>query len=746
MNRGRTRSKGIPKNKTTFVLIIVFTLLIAYLALFGYHSDFLNLKGAGEMRFGIDIRGGVDVAFSPKDLDRKPTVDELEAARTVIELRLDSSNILDRDVTIDSQNGYIFVRFPWKTGETDFDPAKAIAELGSVAHLTFRDPDGKIVLEGKDVAGKTSASADPNNPGTYMVQMKLNAEGTKSFSEATSRLAPSRQPIYIYMDDTEVSAPRVQSAITTGDCVISSIATAEEAILLSNQINSGALPFSLHTENYSAISPTLGSNALQLMLEAGILAFLLICIGLVLYYRLSGVVAVISLILQVAGQLIMLCWPQFTVTLPGIAGIILAIGMAVDANIIASERIREELRAGKAIPAAVASGFKQSFSSIFDGNVTVLIVSVIMMALGSGAILSFAYTLLFGIIMNFVAGVFVTRLLTMSVITLGFVKSPTMFMSKKSLERKEVKVFPFFQKRRLYFYISGGIAALGIVMLLINGVKFDIQFTGGSIVKYDINDTVAIDPDDAAEVASQGLSQPISAQVTTDYVTQNKKLIVSMAGNEGITNEELEQITAALVAAYPDQEFVVSETNNVAPFFGKQFLRNGMLSLLLSAALIMLYVWFSFRKIHGLAAGTMALLSLLHDLLVVFFVFVIFNIPLGDSFIAVALTILGYSINDTIVIYDRIRENRTLDAEMPIDQLIDKSISQSFTRSLITNLAVFTSVLLVFLFATGYGLDSIRSFALPMTIGTISGCYSTICIAGPLLAMWELRKQKKQSA
>ena len=740
MNTSKRHTKG----KTTFLLILVFTLLISYIAFFGIHTPSFTLRGAGDMRFGIDIRGGVDVAFSPKDLDRLPTGDELEAARAVIETRLDQNNILDRDVTLDKQNGYIFVRFPWKTGETDFDPAAAIAELGSMAHLTFKDPDGAIVLEGKNVARSTTWERDPQKPTSYLVNLELDAAGAKSFNEATARLVG--QHITIYMDDTVISSPRVMSAITGNKCVISDIATQEEARLLSNQINSGALPFSLHTENYSAISPSLGSNALELMLMAGIAAFVLICIGLVAYYRLSGLVAVCSLFLQVAGQLILLCWPQFTVTLPGIAGIILSIGMAVDANIISAERIREELRTGKPIRQAVNTGFKQSFSSIFDGNITVLIVAVIMMALGSGAILSFAYTLLFGIIMNFVAGVYVTRALTKSLVAMGVAHSPTQFMSAKALAKKEVRIFPFYEKRRVYYLISGAVAVLGIVMLLVNGVHFDIQFTGGSIVKYDIADAVPLDPEDAGNVVSAVLDEPLSAQVTTDYVTQNKKLILSMAGNEGISNEELASVTQALSAAYPDQSFTLSETNNVAPFFGKHFLQNGILALLLSAILIMLYVWFSFRKIHGLAAGSMALLALLHDLLVVFFVFVIFQIPIGDSFIAVALTILGYSINDTIVIYDRIRENRRLDQKLPIHQLINKSISQSFTRSLNTNLAVFASVMMVFLFATGYGLDSIRSFALPMTIGTISGCYSTVCIAGPLLAMWEKRKAGEKNA
>ncbi len=733
----------IAKKKATFFVVLCFTLLLSYVSFFGLEIGETGIMGASDMRFGIDIRGGVDAAFAPKDLDHAPTATELDAARDVIETRLNSLNILDRDVTVDYQSGYIFVRFPWKTGETDFDPDKAIAELGSMAHLTFRDPDGNIVLEGKDVDsttwGRDTSSASSIG---FVVDLKLKPEGRASFHEATKRLIGKQ--ISIYMDDILISSPVVQQEIDSEECVINHIGTEAEARTLSNQINSGALPFALTTQNYSAISPELGSNALEVMVTAGIIAFILICVGLIAYYRLSGVIAVISLLLQVAGQLLMLIWPQFTITLPGIAGIILAIGMGVDANIIESERIREELRTGKPIAKGIAAGFKRAFSSVFDGNITVLIVAFIMLIFGSGAMLSFAYTLLFGIVMNFIGGVTATRLMTTSIVQFPAFAKPSRFMSRKALEKKDVKVYPFFEKRRVYFLISALIFLFGAVMVVVNGVQLDIQFKGGTIVKYEMSETIDLAADAAANIAEGALTDRlVNAQITTDYITGTKRLVLTTAGSESLGNEQIAAITGALQAAYPDQEFALSETNNVAPFFSQKFLRNGITAVVLSALLIILYVWFSFRKIHGLSAGVMALVSLLHDVLVVFCTFVVFRIPIGDSFIAVALTILGYSINDTIVIYDRIRENAQLNRSMPVEQLVNKSISQSFTRSLNTNLAVFASVAIVFFFAAGNGLESIRTFALPMAIGTISGCYSTVCIAGPLWTMWQKRKEKQ---
>ncbi len=728
------------KNKATFWLVLLFTLLISYLGFFGVDLGDFHVRGASEMRFGIDIRGGVDAAFAPKDLDRKPTAAELDAARNIIEMRLNQQNILDRDVTVDNENGYIFVRFPWKADEADFNPDQAIAELGSMAHLTFKDPEGNIVLEGKQVVNATALQDTQHVPSTFLVNLKLTPEGRASFAEATARLVG--QQIAIYMDDTLISSPRVKQAIDSEECSITDITTSKSAKTLADQINAGALPFSLITRNYSAISPSLGSTALEVMVMAGLVAFALIGRFLMLRYRLSGIVASIALLLQVAGQLVMLIWPQITVTLPGIAGIILSIGMGVDANIIISERIREELRSGKPVKPAVRSGFKRAFSSVFDGNITVLIVAFIMMIFGSGAMLSFAYTLLFGIVMNFLAGVVATRMMTLSLIQNPKLCKTRYFLSDRLMAVKDAKIFPFFRKRRIFFMVSACIMALGMVMVFTNGVHLDIAFQGGTIAKYNISETATMDPDDAGAIAEEALEgRLVTAQITTDYATQEKKLVLNLAGGDSLTNEQMQAMTEALQKAYPEHDLSLSESNNVAPFFSQMFLRNGVIAITLSALLIIAYVWFSFRKIHGLSAGVMALLSLLHDVLVVFFTFVVFRIPIGDSFIAVALTILGYSINDTIVIYDRIRENALLDPSMPVEDLMDKSVSQSFTRSLITNLAVLTSMLLVFAFAAANGLESIRAFALPMTIGTVSGCYSTVFIAGPAWSMWQRHKQ-----
>ena len=372
-------------------------------------TDLINLYSMSEIRFGIDIRGGVEAVFAPKNYTGTPTSDQLDSARSVLEIRMDNLQILDREITVDKTKGRIIVRFPWKSSESSFNPEEALKELGEMALLTFKDPDGKIILEGADVKeSKAGYNPENNQP---IVTLELNADGAAKFSEATGRLAPSSGKISIYMDTTLISDPQVKQQITGGSAYIENIGTIEEAIALAEKINAGALPFALEAINSSSISPTMGQDALQVMLIAGLVAFALICLFMLTYYRLPGFVACWSLLGQVVGILLAISIPQQTLTLQGIAGIILSIGMGVDANVIISERIKEELRTGASLQTALNNGFTRAFSSVLDGNVTVAIAAIVLMIFGSGSMLSFGYSLLVGVILNGLTGVTASRLM-----------------------------------------------------------------------------------------------------------------------------------------------------------------------------------------------------------------------------------------------------------------------------------------------------------------------------------------------
>ncbi len=440
--------------KPVFFIVAVCIAVFTFVTFYGISSQFGDekttyIKGAEDIRWGIDIRGGVDVTFAPPE-GYNATQAEMDAAKSVIEQRLVSLNITDNELYVDYGNDRIIVRFPWKSDEADFNPEEAVKELGETARLTFREgyetdelgvytgiTEETVILEGKDVS-KAEALYNSEEK-KYFVSLELTSEGASKFSEATARLV--NQTISIWMDEVCISYPTVNSHITDGSARITGTFTAEEVTTLANKINSGALPFKLETSSLNVISPTLGTGARNSMVLSGIIAFILIAIYITIMYRLPGFVAVISLIGQVAGSVAAISgffpvFPSFTLTIPGIAGIILAIGIGVDANIITAERIKEELRKGKSLEGSIALGYKRAFSAIFDGNITVIIVAMILMgAFGTpdslfskllypiffmfgpstaGAIYSFGFTLMVGVILNFVFGVTCSRLMISS--------------------------------------------------------------------------------------------------------------------------------------------------------------------------------------------------------------------------------------------------------------------------------------------------------------------------------------------
>lgn len=455
------------------IVILVFTVLsfTGISTTYGDKTD-IYIKGANDIRWGIDIRGGVDVTFTPPE-DVDPTEAQMNAVAEVMRQRLVSLNITDYEVYTDVQHGRVIVRFPWKEGEADFDPAAAIQELGDTAVLTFRegneiDETGKpsgvtetVQLEGKNV---TQAQAlygpiSENGSNQFYVSLELDEEGAALFGDLTTRMHESGGGISIWMDDEMISYATVNEAITDGKAIISGNFTQESATALANKINAGALPFKLNTETYSTITPTLGEGALEAMLISGIIAFVLICIYMILLYRLPGFVAVLALTGHVGGMIAAISGfipgiNSFTLTIPGIAGIILSIGMGVDANVITAERIKEEIRGGKSIDGAIDSGFKRAFTAIFDGNITVIIVAIILMgAFGApssffaqifswlffafgpstqGTIYSFGYTLIVGVILNFLFSVLSARLMIKSLARFKCFRKPWLYGGAKN--------------------------------------------------------------------------------------------------------------------------------------------------------------------------------------------------------------------------------------------------------------------------------------------------------------------------
>lgn len=443
--------------KPVFFIVFLLILGFSYTAIFGVKYQYGDIaktyiKDVSDIRLGIDIQGGVDVTFTPAD-GVDATDEQLDSVKEVMKVRLASLGITDSNVYVDSNNDRVIVRFPWQSSESNFDPEAAVKELGGTAMLTFREgsettvdetgetvPTGALILSGEDVASATAGYQQKDTGEIeYVVSLKLNPSGTDKFAEATGRLYTDKGVISIWMDNNLISAPTVNAHITNGEAIISgSFETYEDAESLANKINSGSLPFSLTTSSFSTISPTLGSGALDAMILGGLIAFGFIALYMIVLYRLPGFVAVIALTGQVTCTLAAVSgyfsfMNSSTLTIPGIAGIILSIGMGVDANIITGERIKEELRSGKKLNTALESGYKRAFSAIFDGNLTVILIAIILMgAFGvpdslfakmlsfifrwfgtttEGTIYSFGYTLMVGAILNFVMGVWASKLM-----------------------------------------------------------------------------------------------------------------------------------------------------------------------------------------------------------------------------------------------------------------------------------------------------------------------------------------------
>ena len=756
------------------ILIVLFSLTAIFGVSYTY-GDTKNVyvKGASDIRFGIDIRGGVDVTFMPAD-DVEATDAQMTAAKTVIEDRLVGLGITDYESYVDNNKNRIIVRFPWKNDEADFNPQTAIDEIGTTAKMVFRkgsSATGEEILSGDDVA---SASAAYNETEGWVVQLKFNSAGASAFATATTELAASNGTISIWLDDNNISTATVNEAITGGEAIIKGNFDQDSASTLANQINSGSLPFALSAESYSTISPSLGAKSLDVMVQAGIIAFILVAILMIVRYRLPGTIAVISLMGQAAATLAVVSgyftvFPGSTLTLPGIAGIILGIGMGVDANVITAERIKEELSKNKTLEGAVNSGFKMGLTPIIDGNVTIVIVAAILMgAFGptdgfwakvfnpifywfgpstAGTIYSFGFTLLTSVLLNFVFGVWATRVMIRGAVHFKPLRNAWLFGGKKEggADFKTPSI-NFIGNRKKFYTFSCALIAVVLVFCGIFGVKMDVEFKGGSMI------TLAYEGDadlnDLKSTIGTELGKSNLTLQTGSDISGNQTLTVTLPGSDTLTTEQLDNLLAALNEQYPDNNFVQNEVSNVDATIGKEFLLKSVVALVAACVLILLYVAYRFRKIGGLKAGSTAIVALLHDMFVVFGVFVLLRIPLNGNFIAALLTILGYSINDTVVIYDRIRENSALygKKQMSLAELVNLSVNQSFARSLMTSITTCLALGVVCVVSVIYRLDSIYSFAFPLLFGMVSGVYSTICIATPLWVDWKNKKKAAKRA
>jgi len=778
--------------RPVFFVLAVLIIAFALLSTLGVSTQYGDNKttiiaGLGDVRWGIDIRGGVNVTFgAPDDYTEAITSDDLDAAKSIIETRLVNQNINDYEVYEDLGANNIIVRFPWQADDNSFDPETAVKEIGATAMLSFRMgysgdledgqtyEDLELVLEGKDVA-RAGVTMDGDSTTSYAVSLTLNDSGKEAFKNATQRAMDENKRISIWMDDEQISAPSVNAVISNGQASISGGFTGEdgytEAKKLSDLINGGSLPFKLEIKNLSTISPILGTGARDAMGIAGVIAFIVIAIFMIAYYRLPGVVAVIALAGQIAGMFAA-CTGFFgfnassTLTIPGIAGIILSVGMGVDGNVLSAERIKEELKAGRTIDGAIKNGFQRGFTAILDSNLTVIIVAVILMlvfgtwfgASTDGTIYSFGFTLLVGVIMNFIMACWATRLMVTSLSQFRVFRKPWLYGGEKTVAADKVvdggttpalpekKGLDFVSKTKVFAIISASVIALTVIFSFVLGVKVDIRFKGGSMLTYSY--TGEITEADTAKVAADVKSLENVPEVTvttgTSFTGGLNTMVISFASDEKMDDDTLNAINAKVEAALPDNNVENIDTTNVSASSGTTFLISCVIAVVIAFVLLNVYIAFRFQKIGGFSAGIIAIICLLHDVAITYAVYVFGGMSLDSNFMAVILTLLGYSINNTIIIYDRLRENRSKYGKKFTDsELVNLSINQTLPRSIITTATTVCAMVSVSIVCALMGTTSILTFSIPLAIGMLVGFYSSVCLAGPLW-IWVQEKVLKK--
>ena len=767
------------------VLTVLLIAAFVYTAFFGVavkYGDVTTtyIKGAKDIRFGVDIKGGVNVTFVPSD-GYDATDDQLEAAQLVIENRLVALNVTDYELYVDNNSDSLILEFPWQSGETEFDPEAAIEEIGTTAYLTFREgssADGELVLDGSMVESAAAQYGPVNGSSSeYYVALKFTDEGAKAFGDATTRLYQTGGTISIWLDDENVSTASVNAAIADGSAIITSSAsspfTQEDVVKMARQINSGSLPFALTVDSYSTISPSLGENSLSAMVLAGVIAFALIMVLMTALYRLPGFLACIALAGQVAATLAFVSgyfpvFESFTLTLPGIAGIILAIGMGVDANVITAERIKEELRSGKSLDGALKSGFARGLTPIIDGNVTIVIVAIVLMgafgpsdgffakalhfvffAFGpstAGTIYAFGYTLLTGVLLNFVFGIFATRTMIRGAASIKALRDPRLYGAdapgKTPAEKKQVN---FVGLRKRFLTFSTCLMAAIVLCAVVLGVHLDTEFTGGAMITLSYENSFEMSA--VQKAASEALgSNGLTLQTGENVATGEQTLKISMPGTETVTTDEVQTLLDSLNESCPDNSFAQLSLSNVSAAMGTKFLQKSLVAVVFALVLILAYIAYRFKNIGGLTGGMMAVLALLNDLMVVFGTFVLLRAPLDGNFIAAMLTILGYSINDTVVVYDRIRENRgLLGKKASFEELVNHSVNQSARRTIITTVTTVMALAVMCIVSKLYGLDSIFTFAFPLMMGMLSGVYTSLCVSTSAWVVWSERKNAKKN-
>lgn len=696
------------------ILVLILTAvvigLLAFTSVVGFGPT--GTGAAKNIKTGLDLAGGVSITYRVKGDD--PSQSDMDDTIYKLQKRVESYS--NEAQVYQEGNDRINVEIPGVS-----DANKILEELGKPGSLEFQDESGEVVLNGSDIADAQGAVYDDPNTGVkkYVVSLTLTKDGTDKFAKATEENL--NKTIAIVYDGETISAPTVQAVISDGKAEISGQSSIEEAKSLASIIRIGSLKLELEELRSSVVGAQLGQQAIKTSLIAGGIGLALVAVFMMIVYALPGVVAALSLAIYTGLELLMLNAFDLTLTLPGIAGIILSIGMAVDANVIIYARIREEIAAGKSVRTSIKTGFQKATSAIVDGNITTLIAAAVLGAMGTGSVKGFAMTLALGIVLSMFTALVVSRLITNAFYAVGLRDE------KYYGRQKERKTIDFVGKRKVFFTISLILILVAPVGMGIFSAKdgkalnYSLEFMGGTSTNVTFNEDLSIEEIDK-EV------KPVVQEVTGDANIQAAKVAGSNAviiKTRSLSLEEREELNQKLVDAFGVDESTIS-AESISSTVSSEMRRDAVIAVVIATICMLIYIWFRFKDVRFASS---AVLALVHDVLVVLGFYAVARVSVGNTFIACMLTIVGYSINATIVIFDRIRENmKSMGKKQDLADVVNESITQTLTRSIYTSFTTFITIFVLFIL----GVASIREFALPIMVGIICGAYSSVCVTGTL--------------
>lgn len=744
--------------------LVIFVLLLAglgYMAAFGIGAD--KSGSASGIKLGLDLAGGVSITYQavgeelPDKEDMSDTIYKLQQrvenysteAQVYQEgddrINIEIPGVSDANAILEElgQPGTLyFIAQTDSAGNQNYVANYGVDADGNITMLydltkTLEElqADGSIVLTGTDVESAQAGSQQDSlmNNTQYVVQLTLTDAGTEAFAKATEKAYNAGESIAIYYDGKFVSVPNVQAVISDGSAVITGQDNFEEADRLASTIRIGGLKLELQELRSNVVGAQLGSDAIRTSLIAAVVGFALVVVFMIAVYYVPGIAASLSLVLYTALMIILLDAFEITLTLPGIAGIILSIGMAVDANVIIFARIREELATGKTVQSAIKIGFSKALSAILDGNITTLIAAAVLALKGTGTIKGFAQTLALGIILSMFTALIVTKFILNALHALG-VQSPKAYGVAK--EKKTLRIL---SRQKVFFALSVVVILAGFVVMGINqgagksALNYSLEFVGGTSTTLTLNEDMPIEKIDSDIV-------PLIENITGDGNVQTTKVAGSnqiIIKTRTLNVEEREAFTNVMVTNFGVEESSIT-AETISATVSSEMKSDAVIAIVAAAVCMLVYIWFRFKDIRF---GASAVIALLHDILVVLAFYAAVRVPVGNTFIACMLTIVGYSINATIVIFDRIREEmRYKSKSTDLEEVVNKSITQTLTRSIYTSLTTFVMVAVLFVM----GVSSIKEFAAPLMMGIVCGAYSSVCITGALWYVMKNRKAQKQ--